>query len=383
MRLLQILPTLDPRGGGPMEGVLQSGLACRALGHEVDVLTLDEPGAGFLRDYPLAVHAIGPSIGHYRYNARLVPWLRRHAADYRAVFVNGLWQYHGFGAWRALRRGPVPYFVFTHGMLDPWFREAYPLKHMKKRLYWPWSDYRLLRDARATLFTCEEERRLARRSFRPYAAREAVVPFGTRTPPADAEALREAFLGRHPHLRGRRLLLFLSRIHPKKGCDLLIEAFSRVAAEDDDLHLVVAGPDQAGWVPALRDLAASRGIGHRVSWPGMLQGDLKWGAFQASAAYLLPSHQENFGIAVAEALGCGLPVLISDKVNIWREIEADGAGFVGDDTIDGTERSLRRFLALPPDAAAALGAGARACFHRRYTVGAMAEALVDLAGRAS
>lgn len=110
----------------------------------------------------------------------------------------------------------------------------------------------------------------------------------------------------------------------------------------------MAGPDQTGWPAALRDQAAKLGIADRISWPGMLQDDDKWGTFYASEVFCLPSHQENFGIIVAEALACGMPVLISNKVNIWWEIAANGAGFVADDTKKGTVANLERWLALSP-----------------------------------
>jgi glycosyltransferase involved in cell wall biosynthesis len=123
----------------------------------------------------------------------------------------------------------VPYFVFTHGMLDPWFKRHYPLKHLKKWLYWPWGEYRVLRDARALMFTCEEERRLARESFWLYKANECVTNYGTARPEGDSEKQREAFLSEFPELRGKRVLLFLGRIHEKKGCDILIQSFGDLA----------------------------------------------------------------------------------------------------------------------------------------------------------
>ena len=166
------------------------------------------------------------------------------------------------------------------------------------------------------------------KSFWFYQVREAVVTYGTKTPPSDAARLREVFYAAYPDLRGKRVLLFLSRIQEKKGCDLLIEAFAKVAGQDANLHLMMAGPDQTGWMAKLQAQALALGVADRITWPGMLQGDMKWGAFYASEAFVLSSHQENFGIVVAEALGCGLPVLISDKVNIWREIEADRAGTI-------------------------------------------------------
>jgi glycosyltransferase involved in cell wall biosynthesis len=378
VKLLHILSSVDPDGGGPTEGVRQRGLRLTELGHAVEVVSLDDAAQPWVRDFPLKVHALGPSTGRYRYNRRLVSWLTAHARGYDAVIINGLWQYHSFGAWRALQRLGVPYFVFTHGMLDPWFKRTYPLKHLKKWLYWPWADYRVLRDARAVLFTSEEELRQARNSFWLYQAREQVIAYGTRTPPDGAPALRAAFLRAHPGLEGRRVLLFLSRIHAKKGCDLLVRAFARVAALEPRLHLVIAGPDQSGWVAGLQALAADRGVGDRITWPGALRDEMKWGAFYNAEAFVLPSHQENFGIAVAEALGCGLPVLISDKVNIWREVQLSRAGLVASDTLEGTVALLHDWLSLKPDERAAMGRAARELFMRRFTIDAMAKGLLDV-----
>jgi glycosyltransferase involved in cell wall biosynthesis len=231
----------------------------------------------------------------------------------------------------------------------------------------------VLRDAAAVLFTSEEERRLARESFALYRCREVVVNYGTTPPPPDLERAREEFLAAFPELREKRLLLFLGRLHEKKGCDLLIEAFAAVrndADADPSLHLVMAGPGaDEEYVARLKRLAASvtKDDGS-ITFPGLLTGNRKWGAFSAAEAFLLPSHQENFGIAVAEALGCGTPVLISDKVNIWREIEADGAGYVENDDLAGTTVLLKRWLATGPDVRAAMKDKAKECFARRFEI---------------
>jgi glycosyltransferase involved in cell wall biosynthesis len=324
------------------------------------------------------VHALGPTRGTYRYTASLRPWLRAHAGDYDAVIVNGLWQYHSFATWQVMRELGRPYVVFTHGMLDPWFKRTYPLKHLKKWLYWPWAEYRVLRDAAAVLFTSEDERLLARQAFWLYQAREVVVSYGTQSPPQDAASLREDFLAARPELRDKRVLLFLGRLHVKKGCELLIEAFARVAAEEPRLHLLMAGPDQTGWVSQLKARAQALGVANRITWSGMLQGRAKWGAFYSSEVFMLPSHQENFGIAVAEALGCGLPTLISDKVNIWREVHAARAGLVAEDSQAGTLKNLRAWLALQPEDRAAMGQRACALFADRFSVDRMATTLIEV-----
>ncbi len=378
MKLLRVLPTLDPRAGGPASGARMIDTELIRQGNEVTVVTLDAPDCDYLSLHPGRVHALGPSRWGYRYNANLTPWLREHARAFDAVIVNGIWQYHSFGAWRALAGSGVPYFVFVHGMLDPWFKRTYPRKHLKKWLYWPWADYRVLRDATAVLFTCEEERRLARESFWLYRCHEEVVAYGTQPPPVLKEgSLRQAFMARHPELTGKRIFLYLSRIHEKKGCDLLIDAFAKVARDRDNLHLVMAGPDQTGWVETLKAQAASLGIADRVTWPGLLQGEDKWSAMQAAEVFCLPSHQENFGIVVAEALACGTPVLISDKVNIWREIDADGAGLVHADTASGTHEAMVRWLELPPEGQQRMRLMARRSFEQRFHIERVASSLLE------
>jgi glycosyltransferase involved in cell wall biosynthesis len=260
-------------------------------------------------------------------------------------------------------------------MLDPYFQHSSTLHRLKKWLYWLAVEYWVLRRAKRVVFTSDEESRLATQSFWLHRWNAATIPFGTSSPPDERDAQREAFLALHPYLRRKRFVLFLGRLHPKKGCDLLIEAFARIHASDPDLHLVVAGPDQQGWTVELQTLTARRGITQEVHWPGMLVGDAKWGAFRAAEVFILPSHQENFGIAVAEALACALPVLLTDKINIASEIALDHAGYVEADTLDGVECLLRRWIATPAAERSALSSRALACFERRYSMGETAIAI--------
>ena len=376
MRTLNVIPSVDPALGGTVEGLRQSVAAMASLGHDDEVLSLDDPAAAHVRAFPARVHALGPVRSHYGYCAALVPWLKAHARDYDAVVVHGVWQYHSLATWRALRGGPVPYFVYFHGMLDPWFRRAHPLKHLKKWLYWPWADYRVARDARAVLFTAQEEQRLAAQSFWLYRVQPAVVGYGLSCDAGAAPRLAQAFLDAFPATRGKRLVLFLARLHPKKGCDLLLEAFARHAVHDADAHLVMAGPDQAGLRAGLEARAQALGIAERITWTGMLQGDLKWGAIGAADVFALPSHQENFGIAVVEALAAGVPVLISDRVNIWREVVDDGAGLAAPDSVDGMASLLARWQALAPAQRDAMRSRAKACYERHFRMEAAAQRLV-------
>ncbi|MBU1695360.1 MAG: glycosyltransferase [Verrucomicrobia bacterium] len=366
MNILHVINSSNPAGGGPIESIVQAHRALAPHGHAFELACVDPPGSAWLSGFAFPAHALGPARTKYRYAPGLRPWIGREAPRFDCAIVHGIWLYPSFATWRALRGTIVPYFIYTHGLLDPVFRRVFPLKHIYKMLSWKLVEQHVVRDARALFFTCEEEQRLASQSFKPYRARGAIVPYCVGEPPGDPEAQKRAFLDRFPELRGRRVLLFLSRIHPKKGCDLLIRALAKGAGADPALHLVVAGPDPVEWRGSLEELAKRLGVGDRITWTGMLSGDLKWGAFRAAEAFVLPSHQENYGIAVVEALACGTPVLISHKINIWREIEADGAGWVDSDDEDGAGRLLDRWRALPAAERSLLRDRARRCFATRF-----------------
>src|SRR5262249_16466063 len=156
-----------------------------------------------------------------------------------------------------------------------------------KSLYWPWAEYRVLRDATAVIFTSEEERLQARESFWLYRCREKVSPLGLEPPAQHSVEATENFLNRFPALRNQRILLFLGRLHPKKGCDLLIDAFRKL--NPANTALVLAGPDQIGWEKELR----VRAQGLPIVFTGMLTGETKEAAFACADAFILPSHQEN------------------------------------------------------------------------------------------
>ena len=369
MKLLHVIAGSDQESGGPIEALLRISEVLVRDGHQVAVVTLEDEAELAGRRFPLPIAGLGHGTRPYRYNPQLAPWLEETARRFDVVVLHGLWNYTSFGSWRGLRKGSTPYYIFAHGMMDPWFREKYPLKHFAKQIFWTLAEGRVLRDAQSVLFTCEEERVRARGVFKGHPYKERVVLFGTADPECAPERQIDAFRSAFPHLLDRKFLLFLSRIHPKKGCDLLLQAFAELASElPPDLDLVMAGPDQVGWVPELRLLAQKLGIGPRVHWPGMLKGDLKWGAFRSAAALILPSHQENFGFVVAEAMACSTPVLVSDKVNIWREVEASHAGFVEPDTLEGARSLIRWFHALSPTEHEAMSRNARAGFLKYFDI---------------
>jgi glycosyltransferase involved in cell wall biosynthesis len=262
-------------------------------------------------------------------------------------------------------------------MLDTWFKRTYPLKHVKKWFYWPWAEYRILRDAAAVIYTSEQERLESRGSFWLYRARERVSSLGIE-PPAVDPAGRESFFARFPQVRGTLPFLFLGRLHPKKGCDLAIEAFATAAGCDRKYSLIMAGPDQTGWQKDLGRRAQELGVADRVVFTGMLTGQLKHSALMNADAFLLPSHQENFGVAVVEALAMSLPVLISNRINISHEIEADRAGFVANDDLAGTRSLVERWCQTSAADKDVMRRNAHESFLSRFEIDRAVDSLLEI-----
>ncbi len=377
MKLLRIIATITPDTGGPIEGLKRASRVMSEMGVDVEVVCLDPPGA-FQEEVdklPWVIHREGAmKRTYYGYSRRFNHWINAHVRDYDAVIIHCMWQYHGIAASRACRRHKVPYFIYPHGMLDPWFNESYPLKKLKKNIYWRLFEHSVVANATAVLFTCEEECRRARMSFSPYRVKEKVIGYGTEVPEIDFRANPSSTPQCTSEWGKRPYLLFMGRIQEKKGVDLLIEAYSSLRKEMlNPPDLVIAGhQQQPDYVEHLKTDFPQEGI----HWPGLLIGADKWQAVHNAEALVLVSHQENFGLVVAEALAVGTPVLISDQVNIWREIEQSGAGLVEPDTLDGAYKLLRQWFSLDSATRATMSKKAQTTFHEHFEIRSATERLV-------
>jgi glycosyltransferase involved in cell wall biosynthesis len=378
LRVLHVVPSLDPRAGGVAEAVVQLVNHMLIYGCAGEVASLDPPDAFVTERVQGRVHRLGPGRGNYGLSLNALRWLRAHAGDYDAIVVHGIWQFHSIAARYGAGRLRTPLFVFPHGMLDPWFQHTYALKHWKKRIYWALAERWVFSFAQAVLFTCRTELELAREPFLDRRTPLETTGFGIAPPPDDAMAAT-AFFDAYPTLRGKRILLFLSRIHEKKGCDLLVEAFSQVAFRHPNARLVIAGPGDDASLAAIDREVHARGIESQVVRTGMLTGALKWAALRAAEVFVLPSHQENFGIAVVEAMASATPVIITDRVNIWHEVAAAGAGLVVSDTLAGITAGISRWCeVMEPARIAVMRERALACYHAHFRIEGAALKLVEL-----
>jgi len=368
LKILRVISSVNPAAGGPINGLINSTRELIKKGHCVEVLSLDDPLSPWVNDFDFPVISFKSSLGVYSYSQDFYKWLKENVSQYDVVIVHGLWQFHSYAAAKACKLNSVPFVTFTHGMLDPWFNEGNRLKTIKKKVYWSIFERHVINNSSAVLFTSEEEKTLARQSFSPYNPIERVVAYGSPLPIVEFNVVKKNFLDRFEALKNKRFAVFLSRIHEKKGIDLLIAALGKLKNLPDDFMLAIAGPDSNGLKAKLTKQIETLGLTERVVWLGMLKGDIKWGAYHAADVFVLPSHQENFGIVVAEALSTATPVLITNKVNIWREIDAVGAGFVENDDVDGIKTLLERWLSLTDADKQAMSKNAALCYENNFSI---------------
>jgi glycosyltransferase involved in cell wall biosynthesis len=364
MKLLSVIASMNPISGGPCQGIrnnlpfwIEYGLVC-------NVVSLDSPTELFLENEPLM--ALGPANNKWFYTKKLKPWLDEHINEFDVVLIHGLWVYHSFSVYKAIKKlkserikngKNVPkLLIMPHGMLDPYFQTAKErkLKSIRNYIYWNIIERKVIREADAILFTCEEEMRLASTTFKNYQPKKVFnIGYGIIEPPIFNDSFKTEFEKICKEIINNKYFLFLSRVHPKKGLENLIYAYLNFANSLFTKNisfpmLVIAGPGiDTGYGKSILNIVNSNEIlKNNVFFTGMLKGEVKWGALFCCEAFILPSHQENFGISVVEALACNKPVLVSNKINIWHEIEIYNCGIVEDDTLDGTNQMLNKWLKL-------------------------------------
>jgi glycosyltransferase involved in cell wall biosynthesis len=374
MNILHVIATLAPESGGPAQACLEMAMAVAARGHQVSIFTTD---FGAPLDLRLAAdETVDIRVFPVQWPPTWKPSIpMAHALvetmdHYDVIHLHSLYLFHDWVGGILAQRARLPYIVRPHGLLDPYIWQRH---RSRKRLVEALFQTRVLNHAAAIHYTSELEREISE----PYAgvAPSRVVPLGVSLESLENLPPAETFLRRFPATAGRRIVLFLSRLHEKKGLNLLVPAFAAAHRVAPDLHLVVAGPDD-GVLAATRASVATHGLDSAVTFTGMLTGQDKLAAFSAASMFVLPSYSENFGIAVVEAMAAGLPTIVSDQVNIHRDIADQGAVVVPCE-VAPLARAIGD-LAADPVRAHAMGVEARATARRLYDWPNVAASLENL-----
>lgn len=328
--ILHVIPYMHASAGGPPVVVENFIAEANRLGHCSEIVSTLSYCNGDESALRKRLEKLTPTT--FLTSLETVPVIGRsgaaqidaHVRRADIVHVHTLWNPLNVSARYACLKHDRPYVLMPHGMLDPY---SLSIKALRKSTYLRFFERRNMASARRMIYTTSEEERLAALAGLPLPP-AALVPLGARASSASTADLRRQFLARFPQAEGKRRLLFLGRLHPKKGIDRILNALQDVRRSIPDVLLILAGDGEPQYARDIRQLVSSPSLDDHVLFAGHLDGELKWAAFAAAELFLLPSRQENFAITVAEAMQMGVPVVITDKVNTWPYVEEAGAGVV-------------------------------------------------------
>ena len=376
LNVLHVTPSMSPAWGGPAVVVseltsefVRQGVKCEIVtshGYRVGTGQLPAPNvpvASFATEFP-ARFWTGYSGGLFRY-------LMDRAGSFDLVHVHEIWHFPAVIAFFAARKHKLPYIVTIHGELSDWGLRQ---KALKKRLYRLCVLDRMLHGAGAVhAITNAEKEQVLKLGFKNPVE---VIPNGIK--PASFEVLPgpSRLLQRFPALNGKRIILFLGRLHPKKGLDILARSFSSIARQFEDVMLLVAGPNKFGTRERMESILRSNGILDRTVFTGLLTGEDKLSAMSCADLFVLPSHSDVLGIAVLEAMAAHLPVVITSNCE-FPEVSENKAGLVVEVSEEAIAKAISRLLSNP-DLCGQMGQQGHELVAERYTWQAAADTMIDL-----
>lgn len=381
MKILQIVPSVSLVYGGPSQMVLGLSSALAKAGADVTIITTDANGD--TGQAPLAVPLATPiaqdgyhiiyfrcaPFQRYKFSTKLLMWLAQHAQEYDIAHIHALFSPISSMAATVARQQGLPYVLRPLGTLDP--ADLQKKQHLKQ-LYAAVLEKRNLAHAAAVHFTTQQEATVSERFG--VTTNDWIFPLGV-VLPRSTHACPRTQLGIPPD---RSVLLFMSRIDPKKGLDLLIPALETLAAVGHEFDFVLAGgnPQDPAYENQIKQQIAHSQVADRAHILGFVSGSAKTAWLETADVFVLPSYYENFGIAVAEAMSVGTPVVISNQVHIWPEIQQANAGWICECNVPSLTQSLATSLS---DAAERRQRGMNAQQHARahYTWDAIAQRMLQ------
>lgn len=381
MKVLHVIPYVSLRRGGPSAFILD---LCRGLseaGVDVTLATTDDNGTGHL-DVPLSIpiYHDGYTTWYFRRQTRLyyfswplTRWLRENVPGYDCVHIHTVFTYPTIPASVLAALNNMPYVVTTHGILMAWGREK--RRPWLKRASIQLIERNVLRGAAIVHFTSEQEQNEI-----PFLAKHlpsVVIPLGIDLKPFLHLPPSGWLRSRYTTLKDRVIILFLSRLDSTKGLDILLNGFQQISRQNINAALVIAGDGEPMFVESLRKEVARLGVGGDVIFTGFLNEEDKVSAMADADVFVLPSWSESFGVAVVEAMACGLPVVISDQVGIHPQVSKAGAGLIVPCEVEPLAQALNR-LVVDDNYRRHVGEAASALAKAEFSIEAMTRAMVEI-----
>jgi glycosyltransferase involved in cell wall biosynthesis len=340
LKVLHVIPSIGPARGGPSVVIRTMARSQADRGIEVHVATTDDNGPGriekstLMGERQVKYFTFRRQTRFYTFSLPLTTWLWKHAQDYDVIHIHALFSYPSIAAAVCAKRAGVPYLVRPLGTLNKW--GMYHRRPWLKRLSFWLVESNVLRWAAGVQYTSTQEELEARRlgvEHVSYVIPNPVELPGEPAPPG-------VFRSEHQCLIGKTVVIFLSRLDAKKGLDLLLPAFARIRVRHPEAILVVAGDGNPTFVHGLKEQSRQLGLDKGIMWVGFLAGETKRSALADADVFVLPSYSENFGVAVVEAMGAGLPVVVSDQVGVQRQVIEAKAGIVVECSTEQLELAL-------------------------------------------
>lgn len=366
MRYLQIIRSIDPHCGGTVDGVRQIKNALRALRIESDVLA-----CGGAIEPEVGVFVFGSGFTGFGFSPRAFFWFLRNLRKYDLFLIHEPWAFPAVMALLVLAPLGKPYHVFTHGALEQQIADLFPIKHLKKRLFWFCLGRFACDFAQSVIFLSSDEKNNSSQAFK-IRSRKDVIQYGIAgSSPNDSGSPQADYQAR---VSASRHLLYLGRLDKKKGCAILLDAFM-MSAHQHGYDLVFCGPDQCGFeTEALARYGANTQI-RRVKFLGFVDEVRKWQLLRRCEAFVLSSYRENFGTAVVEALSCGTPVVISRGVGASSKINRYGGGYVLDLNVESFANAFVNLWNLDQVSLRSLKQASRKCFEECFSIDVLAPEL--------
>lgn len=364
LNVMHVTPYLSRRGGGIPPVVWALANAQLNQGARVRIASVWDPD--FEKDVPagnqvefFAGRPVGP--GMFSYSPELRNHFRKQTDWADVVHVHGMWVYACIAGRKLAGAQGIPLIVAPHGMVEPW---ALARSRLKKAIAWQLFEKRNFSSVHCFHALCPPEAHHLRQMGMDQPI--AVVPNGIDLKDLDDRPPAEAAGDRWPELAGKKLLVFIARVHPKKGLCHLVEAWGRLGRDAADWQLVIAGPDEVNHLAEVMSVVQTAGCDESVTYIGPVYGQAKRDLLASAQAFVLPSFSEGFSMAVLEAMACSLPVLITPQCNFPQAIEA-GAGIMMNPDVADTEQALRELVGISDSRRHAMGQAGRELVQREYT----------------
>ena len=366
IKILRIIPTLDPSYGGPSKATIDSSIELQKKNFDVDILTCDKKNGYFKNKKNIRVFNMGPSLlGTYWLSFKLFIWLKKNRKKYDIFIVHGIWQFISLSARLLLKN---QYFIFLHGQLDPFFRLDF-FKFIKKKIYWHLIEKQNLIHSNFVLLTSDGEKKNLYKTFvNLNGIKKKVVNYGLIKPLINPRKLKKIFYNSFRFLENKKFYLFLGRFHEKKGCEIIIKTIHKLNNKFNDKILLVGPIRNTLYENKLKKLIIKYNLENKIYFSDALYGDLKWAAIHESKAMILPSHGENFGVSLVESLSMSRPVITTNKVNICDTIASYNAGFISKDNTSDFSTKFQKFLKLNNNEIDSMKKNSLKCFNENFNL---------------